>query len=93
VAVAILDRRLLAGRQRHGHLCFGVRLEQTSFSKSLSVRIRDRCYDFLNIYAKNFSKKLASQNKAKLCKNLIITVLFGKNAIFSPKIVENRRKL
>jgi hypothetical protein len=40
-------------------------------------------------------KKLAflAQNKAKLCKILIITLVFDKNAIFSPKIVETRRKL
>jgi fatty acid-binding protein DegV len=46
---------------------------------------------------KNSAKKLAFliQNyaKAKLCKILIITSVFEKNAIFSPKIVENRRKL
>jgi hypothetical protein len=45
---------------------------------------------------KKFSKKLAvlTQNKAKLCKILIITLVFEKNAIFlaencqkSPKIV------
>jgi hypothetical protein len=41
-----------------------------------------------------------TQNKAKLCKNSIITLVFEKNANFfaencrkSPKIVENRRKL
>jgi hypothetical protein len=55
----------------------------------------DRCYDFKNIFAKKSAKKLAflSQNKAKLCKKIIITLVFEKNAIFSPKIVENRRKL
>jgi hypothetical protein len=43
----------------------------------------------------NSAKKLAvlTQNKAKLCKILIISLVFEKNAIFSPKIVENRRKL
>jgi UDP-N-acetylglucosamine pyrophosphorylase len=30
-----------------------------------------------------------TQNKAKLFKNLIITLVFEKNAIFSPKIAEN----
>jgi hypothetical protein len=41
------------------------------------------------------AKKLAllTQNKAKLCKNLIKTLVFEKTPIFSPKIVENRRKL
>jgi hypothetical protein len=40
---------------------------------------------------KNSAKKLAflTQNKAKLCKILIITLVFEKNAIFSPKIAEN----
>jgi hypothetical protein len=55
----------------------------------------DRCYDFLNIFAEKFSEKMAflTQNKAELCKNLIITLVFDKNANFLPKIVENRRKL
>jgi hypothetical protein len=34
-----------------------------------------------------------TQNKAKLCKILIITLVFEKNANFLPKIAENRRKL
>jgi hypothetical protein len=40
---------------------------------------------------KNFAKKLAflTQNKSKLCKNLIITLVFDKNANF---FVENCRK-
>jgi hypothetical protein len=44
---------------------------------------------------KKLSKKLAflSQNKAKFWKKLIITLVFEKNAIFSPKIGENRIKL
>jgi hypothetical protein len=44
--------------------------------------IRDRCYDFLNIFAENLAKNLAlfAQNKAKLCKNWIITLVFEKNA-------------
>jgi Ni,Fe-hydrogenase III small subunit len=44
---------------------------------------------------KNSANKLAffTQNKGKLCKILIITLVFEKNANFSPKIVENRRKL
>jgi hypothetical protein len=54
----------------------------------------DRCYDFLNIFAEKFSGKIGvlTQNKAKLCKNLIITLVFEKNAIFcrkSSKIAEN----
>jgi hypothetical protein len=41
------------------------------------------------------AKKIAflTQNKAKLCKNLIITMVFEKNANFVAEIVENRRKL
>jgi hypothetical protein len=44
---------------------------------------------------KNSAKKLAflTQNKGKLCKIVIITLVFEKNAIFSQKIGENRRKL
>jgi hypothetical protein len=44
---------------------------------------------------KNSAKKLAflTQNKAKICIILNITLVFEKNAIFSPKIAENRRKL
>jgi hypothetical protein len=50
---------------------------------------------FLIFSPKNSAKKLAflAQNKAKLCKNLIITLVFEKNAIFLLKIVANRRKL
>jgi hypothetical protein len=50
---------------------------------------------FLNIFAEKLGEKISSltQNKAKLCKILIITLVFEKNASFSPKIVKNRRKL
>jgi hypothetical protein len=46
---------------------------------------------FKNIFAEKFSKKLAffTQNKAKLCKILIITLVFEKNANF---FAENCRK-
>jgi hypothetical protein len=55
----------------------------------------DRCYDFLNIFAKKFGKKLAflTQNKAELCKILNITLVFEKKLHFLPKIVKNLRKL
>jgi hypothetical protein len=48
-----------------------------------------------NIFAKKIGELLAflSQNKANLCKNLIITLVFEKNANFLPKIGENRRIL
>jgi hypothetical protein len=54
-----------------------------------------RCYDFLDIFAEKISEKVAfcAQNKAKLFKNLIITLVFEKNANFSPKIVKKRIKL
>jgi hypothetical protein len=44
---------------------------------------------------KNSAKKLAflTQNKGKLCKILIITLVFEKSAIFSQKIGENRLKI
>jgi hypothetical protein len=44
---------------------------------------------------KIWRKKMAglTQNKAKLSKILIITLVFEKNAIFSQKINKNRRKL
>jgi hypothetical protein len=42
----------------------------------------DKFYDFLNIFGKKMAKKFAflSQNKAKLCKILIITLIVDKNA-------------
>jgi hypothetical protein len=41
------------------------------------------------------AKKLAffTQTTANFCKKLILTLVFEKNAIFSPKIGKNRRKL
>jgi hypothetical protein len=49
----------------------------------------------MGIRRKIWRKKLAflAQNKAKLCKNWIIPLLFEKNANFLPKIGKNRRKL
>jgi hypothetical protein len=45
---------------------------------------RDRCDDFLNIFAEKLAKKLAfiTQNKAKLCKILIIALVSEKNSNF-----------
>jgi hypothetical protein len=42
------------------------------------MHIRDRCYGFKNIFAKKNRQKFAflTQNKAKFCKNLIITLFF-----------------
>jgi hypothetical protein len=50
----------------------------------------DRCYDFLNIFAKKTVKHLAflSQNKAKVCKNLIITLVIEKTPIFCRKLLK-----
>jgi hypothetical protein len=50
---------------------------------------------FFKYFRQKISEKLAffTQNKATLCKILIITLVFEKNAIFLPKIVKNRRKL
>jgi hypothetical protein len=44
---------------------------------------------------KLFAKMWAffAQTAATFCKNLIITLVFEKNANFSPKIGKNRRKL
>jgi hypothetical protein len=46
------------------------------------------------IFSPKSAKKLPflTQNKAKLFKKLTITLVFEKNAIFSPKIGGNRRK-
>jgi hypothetical protein len=57
------------------------------------VHSRDRCYDFKTIFGEKFGEKLAflTQNKAILCKILIITLYFlEKRQFFSPKIAENR---
>jgi hypothetical protein len=70
--------------------------KQTIVQRAKICPIWDRCYNFKNIFAEKFSEKIAflSQNKAKLCKILIITLVFEKSAIFiaencqtSPKIM------
>jgi hypothetical protein len=57
--------------------------------------IQDRCYDFLDIFAKKFSKKLAffTRNKAKLCKNMIITLAFEKNANYFAENWQKSQKI
>jgi hypothetical protein len=57
--------------------------------------IRSRQFMILKIFLPKNSAKMAfsTQSKAKLCKILIITLVLEKKANFSPKIVENRRKL
>jgi hypothetical protein len=59
------------------------------------VIARDRCYDFKNIFAKKFREKLAflTQNKAKLCKILITTLVFEKNANFFAENCRKSRKI
>jgi hypothetical protein len=49
---------------------------------------RDRCYDFKKFSPKKLARKLAflTQNKAKLFKNLILTLVFEKNANFRRKL-------
>jgi predicted secreted acid phosphatase len=56
---------------------------------------RDRFYDFNNIFAEKNAKKMAflTQNKAKLFKNVIITLVFEKNANFLQKMGKNSRIL
>jgi hypothetical protein len=56
--------------------------------------ISDRSYDFKNIFApKNGEKFVIFSTTVSFCKNLITTSVSEKNAIFSPKIGKNRRKL
>jgi hypothetical protein len=53
------------------------------------------CYDFLKHFHQKIGEKLSflTQNKAKLCKIWIITLVYVINAVFSPKMGKNRRKL
>jgi hypothetical protein len=95
IKVWVDPRNLYARRNKDENRLRGIqKLVCSLLSRKLSVT-RDRCYDFFNIFAKKIGEKLAflTRNKAKLCKNLIITLVFDKTPIFSPKIVENRRKL
>jgi hypothetical protein len=62
-------------------------------STGVTLRRRDPGGDviILKIFSpKNSAKKLAflTQNKAKLCKILILILFFDKTPIFSPKIAE-----
>jgi hypothetical protein len=65
-----------------------------SLQKNLTAQGPTLC--FLKIFSPKNSEKIGvlTQNKAKICKILIITLVFEKNAKFVlPKIVKNRRKL
>jgi hypothetical protein len=78
-----------------------IRFEISAFSSRERSETSAKCFQarepgtdvmILNIFSpKNLAKKLAflTQNKAKLCKILIITLVWGKNAIF---FAENCRK-
>jgi hypothetical protein len=53
------------------------------------IALWDRCYDFLYYFRQKNSKSIGvflTQNKAKFFKNLIITLVFVKNAIFCRKL-------
>jgi hypothetical protein len=68
----------VAGHLQYNHKCRWPPSQRSCRNK----HTRDRCYDFLNIFAEKFSEKMVclTQNKAKLCKILIITLVFEKNA-------------
>jgi hypothetical protein len=59
------------------------------------MAIWDRCYNFSNIFAQKFSKKLAflTQNKASFWKKLILTLVFKKNANFFAENWEESQKI
>jgi hypothetical protein len=58
-----------------------------NFADFFAPRVR-----FLKVFSQKIGVKMAflTQNKAKLCKILIITLFFRKTPIVLPKIVENR---
>jgi hypothetical protein len=51
----------------------------------------DRCYDFWNIFAQKMA--FLSQNKANLCKRLIITLVFEINATFFAENCQKSQKI
>jgi hypothetical protein len=57
---------------------------------------RDRCYDFKNIFADKILRKnwrFLLKTKLNFEKKMIITLVFKKTSIFSPKIGKNGRNL
>jgi hypothetical protein len=68
---------------------------KTTYRNDIHIVTCDRCYDLKNIFAKKISEKLAffDSNKAKLCKNLIITLVFEKNANFFAEIWHKSQKI
>jgi hypothetical protein len=61
-----------------------------NWKKNLGPMLR-----FLNIFAKIFCKKIgvSAQNKAKLCKNWIITLFFEKTANFFTENWQKSQKI
>jgi hypothetical protein len=55
----------------------------------------DRCYDFLNIFAENFSENIGvfALTTASFCKNVIITLVFEKNANFFAENWQKSQKI
>jgi hypothetical protein len=74
-----------------------LRFCKIKFEQEIKQRLRTgtNAVIFEIVTTKKSAKKMAflTQNKAKLCKNLIITLVFEKNVNMSPKIGKNRRKL
>jgi hypothetical protein len=57
-------------------------------------RIWDRCYEFLNIFAKKIGENIGffAQTTVSFGKNLIITLVLEKNAkIFSQKLLKTQK--
>jgi hypothetical protein len=80
---------IMAGIRTHGLLVWR---RAKLFRDSMT---RDRCYDFLNIFAKKISEKLGflTPKKAKLCKILIVTLIFEKNANFLAENCQKSQKI
>jgi hypothetical protein len=56
---------------------------------------RDRCYDFLNVFAEKFSEKIgvSVSKQSQILKKLIITLVFEKNANFFAKNCRKSQKI
>jgi hypothetical protein len=56
----------------------------------------DRCYDFLKYFRQKIQRKnwrFFTQNKAKVCKTLIITLVFEKDANFFAENCQKSQKI
>jgi hypothetical protein len=60
-----------------------------------SKQSRDRCYDFLNIFAETFGDKIGVlyTKQSKLLKKLIIPLVFEKNANFFTEDWQKSQKI